>query len=1054
MVFHRRKKPASDTEPAPKQRKTTAPPRTTASSCQSQDHGHCAKPKPCRGDWNRAAARNIVVMGDGLAAGMGDFSLKENHQRNSFPALLASALGESLSQPLFQEPGLGHPIGFANVAVAAPTLFQTTAFVHIPTTSTANLSIPGFTPNDAIRYRPQPPLLEGNGANRAIANLILGMPRSQSEDNAPYPTQIEAALGQNPTMIFVQLGYDMLMDFAVNGGTPPDMAAFEEDYAYLLEQLSESGTNVVVMTVPNPIDTAYFTVATAAADALNINPDAFLRFYGLGESDYLTPLGIMDIGYQIQNQATTPLPGDAIIRSWQAVGLAEYAMSVNETIYRLSDRFGCPVFPLHKLFADMKGPKVNVSDQAVSGNYLGGFFGLNGVYPGAVGNGLIANELLSFLGSYMGTDFTPIDLGPLRALDATANITPAQGKPWNYEQLLPPQYDQPPQPPQDAAGLYDNRVVFKPLPQPLALPQSLEMTVPLNHDISYHGDAMKLVNTHDPRAAQFGNTANLLFGGLAFFGSRLKGTLHFRFSPPENNKTHFVMTFVEGALSGENSTLECPSLYRFPIREARVFALPNQVCEGDLDLTTGFGSKMKFFLIFQNTGLGVLQQMNPTFPKVPIPFTDIEIKDPPVYATAFAQFFQTDDGGLDFDFHGTAFVPLGPGIRFPLPIRGADGTFAAFDASGTVLHPHIYLSTRQPKTYESDPKPLVLPENQTIELTANTYTTSFGDDFTLNNPELGIAEGRSPLTGRVQIQFGPRFGDILNFGVSILPPAGLFTDPTLRPLQDNFPAKLSRGLLGHNEFLKFPNRIFYLDNVYFLEDPFDLALGAINLRTGQVIGDFLHRGLIGQNLIFALVRVEPRTPQASFQFRGPARFDQDENGRLRYRFSGTLLIPYPEGFLFPEPDLATGTVIGSDSKLDPFLDIDAHGDLREWTSFEDIREGVVSATGGTFDYRCQIPSEPGAPAQFHFVDHQMGGATFTMFANGLVSVRATEVATGSVGMTFTGYGRWSLDPNPNAVHIATVQIIQQPEFYISVLINGGVVDNVTTAPAPNKNVLP
>jgi len=195
VVFHRRRKTASGAESSPAQRET-ATSRTQASI--NHNHNHCPKPKPCRGDWNRGDARTTVVIGDGLSAGMGDFSLKENHQRHSFPAQLASGMGTHLSQPLFQEPGLGHPIGFADVAVSAPTLFQTTAFVKIPSTPVANLSIPGFTPGDAVDYRPQAPLLEGNGADRAIANLVLGLPHGQSGQDTYYPTQTEAALQQNP----------------------------------------------------------------------------------------------------------------------------------------------------------------------------------------------------------------------------------------------------------------------------------------------------------------------------------------------------------------------------------------------------------------------------------------------------------------------------------------------------------------------------------------------------------------------------------------------------------------------------------------------------------------------------------------------------------------------------------------------------------------------------------------------------------------------------------------------------------------------------------------
>src|SRR5262249_46952181 len=148
--------------------------------------------------------------------------------------------------------------------------------------------------------------------------------------------------------------------------------------------------------------------------------------------------------------------------------------------------------------------------------------------------------------------------------------------------------------------------------------------------------------------------------------------------------------------------------------------------------------------------------------------------------------------------------------------------------------------------------------------------------------------------------------------------AGLLDHPSLEPLQGLFPARLPRGLLAHNGILRFPLRSYFLDNVYLLEDRFDIALGAVNVRTGEVIGNLLHRALIGQDLIFALFRVEPRTPTESFHFRGPAGFLRGADGKLRYRYDSAVLVPYPEGFKFPERDLATGIIIGPNSRLDPY----------------------------------------------------------------------------------------------------------------------------------------
>ena len=64
--------------------------------------------------------------------------------------------------------------------------------------------------------------------------------------------------------------------------------------------------------------------------------------------------------------------------------------------------------------------------------------------------------------------------------------------------------------------------------------------------------------------------------------------------------------------------------------------------------------------------------------------------------------------------------------------------------------------------------------------------------------------------------------------------------------------------------------------------------------------------------------MEPRTPQSSFFFRGPARLERGAQGQMVFRLKAEVHIPYPATFLFPAPDLASGFRIGTDSALDRF----------------------------------------------------------------------------------------------------------------------------------------
>src|SRR5215813_7146538 len=71
-------------------------------------------------------ASSFVVLGEGLAAGMGDFTLSEDTQRESFPAQMARQMQTDFPQPYIQAPGICYPIGFARPPVLIPQPLQST----------------------------------------------------------------------------------------------------------------------------------------------------------------------------------------------------------------------------------------------------------------------------------------------------------------------------------------------------------------------------------------------------------------------------------------------------------------------------------------------------------------------------------------------------------------------------------------------------------------------------------------------------------------------------------------------------------------------------------------------------------------------------------------------------------------------------------------------------------------------------------------------------------------------------------------------------------------
>jgi hypothetical protein len=595
------------------------------------------------------------------------------------------------------------------------------------------------------------------------------------------------------------------------------------------------------------------------------------------------------------------------------------------------------------------------------------------------------------------------------------------------------------------------------LQEPLRLPPGLEQTLPINREGSYFGDALRAVHCPDDDDNPFGTCGNLLFGGLALTDAHLTGNIHIKFYPPVRNISRFEVTHP-GGLGGENSVLSAPQFFRMPV-EFNLVRDPQGVVvsEGDLNLETGEVTNLEYRLLFINTALFALSGVNP---KLEAP----TIRFPGIYGSAWARFEQREDGLLDYTFVGTSFLALGNSIegdvpRFPLPFCNIRLDCASIPAAGTSLHPHIRLSTKAPEGPECGEECPEIPTNTVWELTAHGRNTSFGDAFTLNIPALGgPATGRSHLVGRLRIQFGERFGDNVPFSISSMPPEGLLADPPENPL--SFPG-LSLGLLGHNEFLRFPLQTYFLEDVAFADDPFDVNLGAVNLKTGRVLGPMLYRGFIAQDLLFVLLEQnDGRIAPSSFFFRGPASFERGTAGETIFRFNGDVTVDF-EGFRFPSPDFvkANSWVAGEGSRLDPFLRIRAvHSPPTSTPTVMSGGDRLMASIGQEFSYNYSIPCDPvGRPSFFEYTNFDSAeGGTFRMYSLAAVNCSNSRGSTLPAGqydtVTFSGFGSWSRDEDP---HLVTVQIAAAEDVpYVSILIDGGLISGVNTKPEQLEDSLP
>ncbi len=998
----------------------------------------------------------FIVLGEGLASGMSNFSLIEADQIDSFPAQMAAQMNVRFVQPLIQAPGLGDAPGFARLPVRLPVDHQTTVLKQLPAQPNSNLSMPCLTLADALTRVPEPPVVRADDALQTAVNLVLGMDGSLVKPGGARPTALEYAVARKPTLALIELGFAEALEAATTGRPDaiPDARAFGANYSRLVEALRGAGCDVVALTVPDPCDTAHFSPIEAAARVLKVPAPMVAAAYGLQPGDRISVDGLTEMGYQLICKTIKPLPERAILRAPVAAAICERVSSLNSAIADVARKHGAVVYDLHGLYGKVRATGVAAGTKTLTADFLGGFYSLNGYYPGKTGHALIANEILALLNKHFGASFKPVDVEKIAQRDPVAMYQLAEGPDFTPADLTPPPGGAPrAAAPAPTSG--DRKAAGTPITGatrglPLTLPPGLEQVLPLNKDASYYGDALRPVHTTDPEEVFYGLSGNLLFGGLALLDSHLSGVVRIKFSPPVNNVTHFEVTHGDG-LAGDDGKLSAPQFYKLPGLMNKLLDPTDVVSSGDLDLTTGAVSNLQYRLFFMNSAIFALAQVNPRLPKEPINF-------PGQYGSTWARFEQRPDGLLDFEFYGTTFIPmsvLGAPARFPLPFVSPTMNFASIPCDGTALHPHIHLSTMPPDGPSDGVKVPDLPANTIQMFSASSHNNYFGDDFSLNAKELGgRATGRSHLVGRYQIQFGERFGDSLQFSISSLAPGGLLTTLPQSPIAQAFKKRIPDSLLGHDEWLRFREQTYNNNIISWLDDPLDIAVGAIDLKTGKVIGHLLRRGMITTSWILAMIQLEPRTPRSTFTFRGPAAFEQGVNGETVFRYYGDLHIPFPEGFSFPASNLTDPITIGPNSALDPFLRFQA---MHE-PAFPKLRKrggsGQMTASNGIdFSYSYDVGFGPGE-STFEFTNITNGG-TFRMTKltwMDFLNSRASAAAAGDYDtFTFTGFGTWSEDPS-DGVHIATVHISTSPSHpYVSVLIDGGVATNVETRP-PNRDI--
>jgi hypothetical protein len=378
-------------------------------------------------------------------------------------------------------------------------------------------------------------------ALQTAINLVLGIRAFLDGSTAAMPSQVEYAVQSRPTVALVELGFVEVLEAAVAGNADliPNTGAFRSDFAELVRALRALDCEVIALNIPDPLDTAHFSPVEAAARVLKVPAPMVAGAYGLQPDDRIAVEGLTEMGYQLFSKSIGPLPPGVILRGAVAADISARTARLNEEIAAVMQEQGGFLYDLHALFHGIRESGVSVGTRRLTADFLGGFYSLDGYYPGKTGQALIANGVLELLNRTYETAYKPVDLEKVIQLDPVAMYRQAEGPDFTPADLAPPaagsaQAGSPPQPaiPEPVPTTPGSAGVEEPGRLPLVLPPGLEQVLPLNKEASYYGDALRAVHTADPAEALYGLTGNLLFGGLAMLDSHLSGSIRIKFSPP------------------------------------------------------------------------------------------------------------------------------------------------------------------------------------------------------------------------------------------------------------------------------------------------------------------------------------------------------------------------------------------------------------------------------------------------------------------------------------------------------------------------------------------
>ena len=348
----------------------------------------------------------FIVVGDSLAAGFQNFSLLATQQVNGPANLVAEQARIPLDLPLVPYPGIPNVLTLVSAGpppVVAPVPDLPPAFPRInPATQATNLAVPGHTLADAIFTRP------GVTAD-LLTNTVLGFPTPFLVPGTPR-SQMENAVALSPTFVLLWIGNNDALFPAIVGNvaflTPVN--TFAALYDLLSQTLAETHAPMVMVNIPDVTVAPYFTSLEKLSAQVGVPAAIVGPLLGMQPGDYLQPGGLPTAFAILGGQIAGPLPAlcplalpgipvsqvPCVLHANEVAIIRTAIQDYNQVIAASAQRYGAALVDLNTLVSDLVVGGYKAANHRITGDFLGGFFSLDGIHPTNTGYAILANEIL------------------------------------------------------------------------------------------------------------------------------------------------------------------------------------------------------------------------------------------------------------------------------------------------------------------------------------------------------------------------------------------------------------------------------------------------------------------------------------------------------------------------------------------------------------------------------------------------------------------------------------------------------------------------------------